>query len=122
MFRKLNSLNIMEKFMLLIRQDLEEVNQMTKEEYQVRLDLMLGWVAQLTETGNLIAAEPLLTTGRYVTKTEVLSDGPFIEAKEAVSGYFIIKAENLDHAVSLAKQCPQLLTNDVVIEVRPIRL
>ena len=122
MFRKLNSLNIMEKFMLLIRQDLEEVNQMTKEEYQVRLDLMLGWVAQLTETGNLIAAEPLLTTGRYVTKTEVLSDGPFIEAKEAVSGYFIIKAENLDHAVSLAKQCPQILTNDVVIEVRPIRL
>jgi len=122
MFRKLNSLNIMEKFMLLIRQDLEEVNQMTKEEYQVRLDLMLGWVAQLTETGNFITAEPLLTTGRYVTKTEVLSDGPFIEAKEAVSGYFIINAENLDQAVSLAKQCPQILTNDVVIEVRPIRL
>jgi len=111
----------MEKFLLLIRHDLEKINQMTTEEYQEKLDLMLEWVADLTRSGNYIAAEPLLTTGRYVTSTHVLSDGPFIEAKEAVNGYFILQAESLDHAVSLAQNCPQIATNDAVIEVRPIR-
>lgn len=111
----------MEKFLLLIRQDLNEVNQMTDQEYQVRLDAMLGWVDELTETGNYIAAEPLLTSGKYVSNHHVLSDGPFIEAKEAISGFFIIQASNIEDAVSLSKKCPQVITNDVVIEVRPIR-
>ena len=111
----------MEKFLLLIRQDLEEVNNMTKEEYQIKLDLMLNWVEDLVRTGNYIAAEPLLTKGSYVSKNEVLSDGPFIEAKEAVAGYFIITANDIDHAVALAQNCPQVITGDVAIEVRPFR-
>jgi hypothetical protein len=112
----------MEKFLLLIRQDLQEVNKMTREEYQVKLDLMLRWVDDLVKSGNYIAAEPLLTTGSYVSKTNILSDGPFIEAKEAVAGYFIIEANDIDHAVSLAQTCPQLVTGDVAVEVRPFRL
>ncbi|WP_414617478.1 YciI family protein [Dyadobacter sp. 32] len=112
----------MEKFMLLVRQDLREVGQMTEEEYLVKLNLMLGWVDELAAGGNYVAAEPLLTTGRYVTDTKVLSDGPFIEAKEAISGYFIVWAENIDHAVRLSQMCPLLHTKEVVIEVRPIRV
>lgn len=111
----------MEKFMLLIRQDLVGVAKMTEDEYMVRLRAMLDWVEELAQSGNYIAAEPLTTTGRYVTNTEVLSDGPFIEAKEAISGYFIIQAENIDAAVKLSQGCHQLITNDVHIEVRPIR-
>ena len=107
--------------MLLIRQDLVEVSQMSKEEYQVRLDAMLKWVEELTQDGHFITAEPLLTTGKYVSKHNVISDGPFIEAKEAVSGYFIIRAKNIDEAVSLAQKCPQVVSEDVVIEIRPIR-
>jgi hypothetical protein len=111
----------MEKFLLLIRQDLDEVDRMTKEEYMVRLNAMLGWVEELTESGNFISAEPLTTKGKYVSKVDILSDGPFIEAKEAVSGYFFIQAKNIDHAVSLSQQCPQILTGSVAIEIRPIR-
>ncbi len=111
----------MEKFMLLIRQDLIEVGQMTEDEYLVKLNLMLGWVDELANSGNYIAAEPLLTTGRYVTSDSVQSDGPFIEAKEAISGYFIVSAENIDHAVALSQRCPLLHTKEVIVEVRPIR-
>jgi hypothetical protein len=95
---------------------------MSEEEYAVKLNLMLSWVDQLTNGGNYVAAEPLLTTGRLVTDTTVLSDGPFIEAKEAISGYFIVWAENIDQAVELSKLCPLLHTKEVIIEVRPIRL
>ena len=112
----------MEKFLLLIRQDLDKVNRMTKEEYQIKLDAMLRWVDDLARSGNYIAAEPLLTNGSYVSFDDVRSDGPFIEAKEAIGGYFIISAENLDQAATLAQTCPQIITGDVVIEVRPLRM
>ncbi|TDE17565.1 YciI family protein [Dyadobacter psychrotolerans] len=112
----------MEKFLLLIRQDLDKVNQMTKEEYQVKLDAMLRWVDDLAKSGNYVSAEPLLTTGSYVSYDGVSSDGPFIEAKEAIGGYFIITANDLDHAAALAQTCPQVISGEVGIEVRPLRI
>jgi hypothetical protein len=111
----------MEKFMLLIRQDLNDVAKMTEDEYLVKLNKMLEWVDELGQSGNYIAAEPLTTVGRYVTNSNVLSDGPFIEAKEAISGYFIVQAEHIDQAVALAQNCPLLPAGEVEIEVRPIR-
>jgi hypothetical protein len=35
----------------------------------------------LIESGNYIGGEPLQIKGRYVTQNQILSDGPFIEAK-----------------------------------------
>jgi hypothetical protein len=50
----------------------------------------------------------------------VVSDGPFIEAKEAISGYIIITAENLEQAASISQTCPLVINGTAVIEVRPI--
>jgi hypothetical protein len=50
----------------------------------------------------------------------VLSDGPFIEAREAVTGFTIVKAENIDQAAELAMACPLVQNGQVKIEVRPI--
>jgi hypothetical protein len=50
----------------------------------------------------------------------VVSDGPFIEAKESISGYILITAENLDQAVSIAQGCPLIAIGIGVVEVRPI--
>jgi hypothetical protein len=48
---------------------------------------------------------------------EELTDGPFIETKEILGGLFIIEANDLDHALSLAKMTPIV---DGGIEVRPL--
>lgn len=45
----------------------------------------------------------------------VVTDGPFIETKEALGGYYIIEAKDLDQALTLAAGCPA-----DVIEVRPV--
>lgn len=50
-------------------------------------------------------AEPLVT------------DGPFLETKEAFGGYYLVEARDLDQAVELAKLCP---VESGGIEVRPI--
>ena len=47
--------------------------------------------------------------------TPLLTDGPFIETKEALGGFYVIEARDLDQAVELAAQCPS-----TVIEVLPV--
>jgi hypothetical protein len=110
----------MEKFMLIIREDLANMRKMTDEERFSNIPMMLKWVDSLIETGNYIKGEPLLTTGRYVTKDQILSDGPFIEAREGISGYLIIRAENIEQAAAMAQTCPLLPVGLGVVEVRQI--
>ncbi len=45
----------------------------------------------------------------------LVTDGPFIETKEALGGFYVIEAHDLDQALELAAQCPS-----TVIEVRPV--
>ena len=110
----------MEKFLLLIREDIEKLKVLPEEDFQACIQRMALWVEELAEAGNYVAAEPLRTIGRYVSKENVLSDGPFIEAKEAISGYFIIYAKNLEQAAVIAQTCPQVTNGNSIIEVRPI--
>ena len=110
----------MEKFLLLIREDLKKVEQMPEDQLTECIERMTAWVGELSESGNYIQGDPLTTTGKYVRKDNIFSDGPFIEAKEAISGYLIIKAESINQAAALAQTCPLVATEEVVIEVRPI--
>ena len=110
----------MEKFMLIIREDLARMRKMTDEERFANIPMMLKWVDSLIETGNYIKGEPLLPKGRYVSKDQIVSDGPFIEAREGISGYSIIWAENIEQAAAIAQTCPLLPRGLGVVEVRPI--
>jgi hypothetical protein len=46
-----------------------------------------------------------------------VTDGPFLETKEALGGYYLVEAADLDEAIALAKQVPAKFG---VLEVRPI--
>src|ERR1051326_3918622 len=109
----------MEKFLLLIREDIERLRN-APETHEKRIQQMVKWVEMLGESGNYLGGEPLGTQGKYVSKDTVLSDGPFIEAKESISGYVFLNAENLEQAVSMAQTCPYVMDGTMVIEVRPV--
>jgi hypothetical protein len=47
-----------------------------------------------------------------------VTDGPFAETKEALGGYYLVEAADLDEALALAKQIPAPFGG---VEVRPIR-
>lgn len=106
--------------MMIIREDLAKMRKLTDEERFANIPMMLKWVDSLIETGNYIKGEPLLPKGRYVSKDQILSDGPFIEAREGVSGYEIIWAENIEQAAAIAQTCPLVQSGLAVREVRPI--
>jgi hypothetical protein len=48
-----------------------------------------------------------------------VTDGPFVESKEALGGYYLIEAVDLDEAVALAKELPMQFG---AIEVRPVQV
>ena len=50
---------------------------------------------------------------------DIVTDGPFIEAKEVVAGFYVLEARDLDHALAIAKRCP-INWQGGGVEVRPI--
>jgi hypothetical protein len=50
----------------------------------------------------------------------VISDGPFIEAKEGISGFIFMEANDFDDAVSIAQTCTLVQSGNMAIEVRPL--
>ena len=111
----------MEKFLLLIREDLKRRAGLTPEEFQVQGDMVGEWIDKMAADGNFLNASALHDFGNYVNKTTIVSDGPFIEAKESVSGFILIQANSLEHATELAQACPFLQAGHCVIEVRPLQ-
>lgn len=106
----------MEKFLLIIREDLKRVSEKERHE---NIPLMLKWIESIADSGDYLGGDALAAKGTYVRKNEVLSDGPFIESKETVSGVMTIRAENLEQATGIAQLCPLVIRGDAVIEVRP---
>jgi hypothetical protein len=48
---------------------------------------------------------------------ELVTDGPFADTKEALGGYYVVEAKDLDQAIAIGKLCP---ADDGGVEVRPI--
>lgn len=110
----------MKHFMLFFREDLEAAKQLTEQQIQEDIERMVEWVESLSKSGNFVSGEPLENEIRMVNKETVISDGPYIETKEAVTGYMIISATNIDQATQIAQGCPLLSFNIKQVEVRPI--
>jgi len=110
----------MEKFLLIIREDLNKLRKWREEERYNGIRKMDVWVKTLVQKGNYISGDALHIKGSYVSKDNVLSDGPFIESKEGVSGIIFMEATDLQDAVLIAQTCPLVQSGQMVIEVRPL--
>ena len=78
------------------------------------------WVGQLISTGKADPGPPPLENSGKTLRgsAKSLTDGPFAEAKDLVSGFLIVSADSLDAAVELARGCP-IFEYDGSVEVRP---
>jgi hypothetical protein len=63
--------------------------------------------------GNALQPTPTATSIRG----DVVTDGPFVETKEVLGGYYLVEAKDLDQALAIGKLCPAMFGG---VEVRPI--
>jgi hypothetical protein len=109
----------MEKFMYLFRGGMD--NTQSPEVMQAHMQKWSVWMQQLTKNGSMVGGEPLQRSGKLVSgQKKVVTDGPFVEAKEIVGGYLVVMAKNLDEAVEISKGCP-IFETDGKLEVRPVQ-
>jgi hypothetical protein len=115
----------MKQYMLLIYNDIEKEHGMSPDTYIEFLNAVGTYIEGLMKNGNLIGAQPLMTEGVMISgKPGAFKDGPFIESKEVIVGYYHILANDLDEAKAIAKGNPELAYKHTVnarIEVRPIK-
>jgi len=67
-----------------------------------------AWFDRLSASGKLVSAQPLLDESVIISGKggRSVTDGPFIEAKEAIAGYVLISANSMEEAVAIAKDNP----------------
>jgi hypothetical protein len=95
---------------------------MTPEQITQVMDEITRWFDGIVNRGIVVGGTPLHEGGKSVTvrNGEVsVTDGPFVEAKEAVAGYLIIRVDTMDEAVAIARSSP-LLKHGMVTEVRQV--
>jgi hypothetical protein len=110
----------MERFLFIIREDLSQLRHRSEEERYDVIRQMDVWVKSLVKKGIYEGGDALRTEGGYISKNKVVSDGPFIEAKEGISGFITVDANDLADAVSIAQTCPLVQSGQMAIEVRPL--
>jgi hypothetical protein len=112
------------KYLLLLYDDAAAIAAMTADDRRAMVEEHVGYATMLRERGVHRAGEPLDApeTARTVRFGEgdgtVVTDGPFLEAKEALGGFYLLECASDDEALELAKQVPR--SPGLVAELRPI--
>ncbi|ATP57126.1 transcription initiation protein [Pedobacter ginsengisoli] len=97
----------MKEFLFVFRNDYQAVPKGSPEEMQAETKKWMDWIGgiaaqnKLVDRGNRLASE-----GNTLKPGNVITDGPFMEIKEAIGGYTLIRAESLEDATEIAKGCP----------------
>ena len=110
-------------YLLLFRDvSTETYKTLSAEQRQQLFSEWYAWYDRLVTQGKLIHGHPLEEGGRVVSaRNGRVMDGPFVEAKEVVGGYFFLAVESEAEAVEIAKQCPTLKHDlGLTVEVRPV--
>lgn len=111
----------MKEFLLIFRTDYSGISQRTPDQAQMMMQKWMDWMAGIAAQNKLVAKGNRLQSSGRIVKNNVVTNGPYMEIKESIGGYTIIKAESYDDAVEIAKSCPILLSGGNV-EVREIEV
>jgi hypothetical protein len=109
----------MAKFLFVYRNAGENIARMTPDERQQHMQRWEQWIGEGLRKGWMLDPGDGLTPEGRVVSAKVVTDGPFVEAKEIVGGFSIVQAETIDDAARLAKGCPGVQIG-ATVEVRPL--
>ncbi|HEY4196232.1 MAG TPA: YciI family protein [Mucilaginibacter sp.] len=111
----------MNEFLLIFRRDFKTpVAQPSPEQMQSMMTEWQNWMGSLGAQNKLVSAGNRLDSSGSVVKGDTVLNGPYVEVKEGIGGYSIIRANTLEEASELAKGCP-VLTIGGSVEVRLIQ-
>lgn len=93
------------KYLFIYRNPAEPTAPPSPEEMQAFLGLWGDWF-QKFGAAIVDGGDALKGTGRVLNPSGVVSDGPYVEAKEVIGGFSVIQADDYEGAVAAARECP----------------
>ncbi len=97
----------MAKYMFIFRGGAAEIPGLSPSEMQAHLEKWHAWVGRLAKAGRHLGGQPLEDKGKTLRgKDKVVTDGPYAESKDLVTGAIVIQADTLDEATELGRECP----------------
>ena len=110
----------MQDFMLLFRHPNSDHSQISPEDFKAIQKKWDDWKGGIAAQGRMAGnGSRLPLEGKVLKAGGVVTDGPFVEIREILGGYIVVKADSLDDAVTLAHGCPAIDLGGSV-EIRPL--
>ena len=111
------------KYMLLIYRNEADMLAASKAQVEQMTGAYTAYTEAMRKAGVIVGGDRLqpvsvATTVRVADGKTTVLDGPYIESKEQLGGYFLIDVPDLDAALSWAERCPGASTG--LVEVRPV--
>jgi hypothetical protein len=109
----------MAQYLILIYEDETAYVDPDPTVWQQAMEAHNRFAEQVVELGGeVVGGQALQPTSTATSiRNDVVTDGPFAETKEALGGYYLVEAKDLDHALEIGKLCPAPFGG---VEVRPI--
>lgn len=114
----------MAKYLILIYGDEQKWATMSPQEQQRIHD---GHMTFMTDAGSMVAGGHQLHPSGTATSLRAgpaghptVTDGPFLETKEGLGGYYVIEVPDLDQAIAWAGRLPEVSTDYSGVEIRPL--
>jgi hypothetical protein len=111
------------KYMLILASDPADEPTPDSDNFGPYMGEWFAYSQALIEAGAMVSGEALAgaetaSTVRIRDGKRIVTDGPFIESKEVVGGYYVIDVANLDEALEWAARIPN--AHFGTVEVRPV--
>lgn len=113
------------KYLLIMHMNPKIWNALTEAEREVVMTGHGGFIDTIRESGELISTEALgdpsaSAVVRVRDGVPVVTDGPYLETKEYLGGYYLVDVESRERACELAALIPDAAVDGLGIEVRPV--
>ena len=111
------------KYLCMIYDDESKWEKMSKAETDTWMGEYNAFTESIKKSGNYVGGEALqptatATTVRVRNGKIASTDGPFVETKEQLGGYYLVEAKDLNEAIAIAARIPSARLGG--IEVRPL--
>ena len=104
------------RYLILLWGDAAREAALTPSERRTILEEHRELSERLRAEGKLVHGDPLAPGGKVV-REGLVTDGPFVETKEQVGGYYILEVESEEEALAIGREMPQ--SPGLVVEVLP---
>ncbi|HEY4196743.1 MAG TPA: YciI family protein [Mucilaginibacter sp.] len=111
----------MKEFVMIFRSESLPEKRFSPDEMQEMMKAWQNWMGgmaaqdKLASSGNRLGGD-----GRSVKPGNVVTNGPFVELKEIISGYIVVRADSIQEAAEMAKGCPMVIGGGGFVEVRDV--